>query len=93
MKQYFAFPKFCQEVHDRIVEGEDGVRGWRRLRLLNRDFRNNQKGGFELGVAIKQLVGEGRIVFERRYPNGQKSEGYAVVNDPVDDLGDDFADR
>jgi hypothetical protein len=81
MQEYLAFPQLCERVFNKIVDGEDGVRGWRRLRLLNRDFRNSQKLGFELDVVFKQLRKEGRIVLETRYINGQASEGYAAVDE------------
>jgi hypothetical protein len=80
MREYLEFPKFCARVLPKIGQNS----GWRSLRELKRDFRNNMKTPFELDNALKQLEAEGRIVKEeRKGERGPEAFGYALVSDAL----------
>jgi hypothetical protein len=77
MEEYYAFPKFCTKV----IEKLRACGGWRSKRDLKRDFRNNMKTRFDLGNVIEQLKEEGRVKDEVRAGGGRGPaiEGYALV--------------
>jgi hypothetical protein len=78
MKEYLAFPKFCERILAKINE----YHGWRSESDLRREFRNNQKGIFDFNQAIEQLLKEGRIRAEERKPSrGPIAKGYASIGE------------
>ena len=71
MRDYYEFPKFCEQVVEAIRSQQDGFMS---NRDLGRQFRRNMKFGHELEKALKQLEKEDRI--RSRYR--QKSRGPAA---------------
>jgi hypothetical protein len=58
MHNYFEFPKFCEQVVERIDQEQDDFMS---NRDLSRAFRRNMKYGHELDKVLAHLVKEGRI--------------------------------
>jgi hypothetical protein len=75
MRNYYEFPKFCEEVLEFISRD-----GFASTRDLHSTFRRNMYRGFELGNVLAQLVKEGRIERgERKKSRGPAASGYRVV--------------
>jgi hypothetical protein len=79
MRHYFEFPKFCQEVEERIEQ--EG--GWMPKRDLQRAFRRHMKYGTELDKVLAHLVKEGRIRESSRKTSktGPATAGWELVID------------
>src|SRR6266478_2749918 len=54
MRNYYEFPTFCEKVLEFIQSQGDFVSDY----ILGRKFRSNQRRGFELENAVKQLAKE-----------------------------------
>jgi hypothetical protein len=81
MERYYAFPKFCAKVLDRIRQEPDGfIAEWR----LKRHFQNNMKLGYEIDTLIKHLIKAHQIkrVKQRTGERGRESEGFILLSDP-----------
>lgn len=79
MERYYAFPKFCTKVLDRIRQ--DGfIPEWQ----LKRAFQNNMKLGYEIDTVIKHLMKAHQIkrVKQRTGERGPESEGFILLSDP-----------
>ena len=83
MRQYFEFPKFCDEVL-RWMSAQDGKVS---RRDLERKFRGHSRRGFELAQVVDQLLREERIevVAASVGTRGPVGRGYRVVVDEVDE--------
>jgi hypothetical protein len=81
MRNYFEFPKFCEEFLQHLsTHGDEDW--WVANRDLERAFRGNKRHGFELPNVIAQLLAEERIVFEERGgKRGPGVKGYRRVKE------------
>jgi hypothetical protein len=80
MHNYFEFPKFCEEVVERIDQEQDDFMS---NRDLSRAFRRNMKYGHELDKVLAHLVKEGRIRegSRKKAATGPAAQGYWIVRD------------
>jgi hypothetical protein len=79
MRDYYEFPKFCEQVVEAIRSQEDGFMS---NRDLGRQFRRNMKFGHELEKALKQLEKEDRIRFSsRQRSRGPAAEGWQIIHE------------
>jgi hypothetical protein len=77
MHNYFEFPKFCEEVAERISQ-----EGFMSNRDLSRAFRRNMKHGHELDKVLAHLVKEGRVnACDRKGPTGPTAQGYKIADE------------
>jgi hypothetical protein len=81
MHEYFAFPKYCEEVLTKI--GSDSRR-FRTEAELRNDFRNNSKTGYDLDNVLRQLQREGRILrgTHKGQPRPRRATGGYSLNPP-----------
>jgi hypothetical protein len=77
VQDHFGFAKFCEKVLEKSVQ----FGGWRSERDLARDFRPNNKYGFELTNALKQLQREERIEGVTEETPGRSSPGFQLLKD------------
>ena len=80
MRNYFEFPKFCEEVVERIDQEQGDFMS---NRDLSRAFRRNMKYGNELDKVLAHLVKEGRIRegSRKKAATGPAAQGYWIVRD------------
>jgi hypothetical protein len=79
MRDYYEFPKFCEQVAEFIRSQEDGFASNRELK---RHFRRNMKFGHELEKALNQLAGEGLIQGgSRQKRTGPAADGWYVARE------------
>src|SRR6516162_1101336 len=79
MRDYYEFPKFCEQVVEAIRSQEDGFMS---NRDLGRQFRRNMKFGHELEKALKQLEKEDRIRSRyRQKSRGPAAEGWQIIHE------------
>jgi hypothetical protein len=79
MRNYFDFPKFCEEFLQYLSTCEAD---WSSIRDIERHFRGNKRHGFELKNVYTQLLAEERIVYEARGgKRGPGAKGYRLVRD------------
>jgi hypothetical protein len=77
MREYYDFPKFCDEVGDAFRE-----RGFISKRDLHRKFFRRQRQGFELDRVITELVKQERIEWgEHSSFSGTAAKGWKWVSD------------
>jgi hypothetical protein len=76
MKEYYDFPKFCDEV-----AGAFHQRGFISESQLNREFFRNMRWGNELGRVIDQLKKQGLIEYAERSPatGGALAKGWRGI--------------
>jgi hypothetical protein len=79
MRDYFEFPKFCEQVQEKILNAGRFMS----TRDLRRHFRSHMKFGNELEKALQQLQQEGRIKYsaQRSGSRGPEAHGYELVDD------------
>ena len=78
MRQYFDFPKFCEEVLG-YVEAEGG---WASRYNIERKFRGNLRNGFDMQNVLGQLLREKRIEkADRAGTRGPAAEGFRIIGD------------
>jgi hypothetical protein len=77
MKNYYEFPKFCEQLENYLRSRKGGFApDWQ----LEKVFRNHSKHGHELERAEKQLQKE--RVIERAFPKGSRgpaAQGWRIV--------------
>ena len=79
MRNYYEFPKFCEQVFEFIRSQEDGFAS---DRDLGRAFRRNMKFGNELEKALKQLEREDQIKQgSRAKSRGPAAMGWRIIDD------------
>jgi len=79
MRDYYEFPKFCEQVVEAIRSQENGFMS---NRDLGRQFRRNMKFGHELEKALRQLEKEDRIRFSsRQRSRGPAAEGWQIIHE------------
>jgi len=79
MRDYYEFPKFCEQVVEAIRSQEDGFMS---NRDLGRQFRRNMKFGHELEKALKQLEKEDRIQScYRQKSRGPAAGGWQIIHE------------
>jgi hypothetical protein len=78
MRDYYEFPKFCDEVLEAIRNNG----GFISDREMGRRFRRNMKFGNELEKALRQLTNEGRIRRGvRSRSRGPAANGWELVEE------------
>jgi hypothetical protein len=77
MRNYYEFPTFCEKMLE-FIEAEGGFVS---EYILGRKFRSNQRRGFELENAIKQLAKEHHIrqVSRRTGERGPAATGWEIM--------------
>jgi len=78
MREYYDFPKFCEQVAQAFQQ-----HGFVSRRDLHRQFFRNMRQGFELDRVIDQLKKQGRIEFAERAPRtgGPKATGWKWIEE------------